>query len=572
VTQIGPAPADAAPSGVRRPAGAVRQLAAATRVAARQPVWVAAAMVAVFPLVEAVREAIGPRPVLYAGDQALIDLQARRAWHLDLVVGVYSRFHFHEAGPTLLYLMAPFARAFQPAGPGIYIAAAVINGAMLVALVAVTGRWAGSAAAWWAAAVVGIWELLVRVDTFRQAWNPYLVVAGMALFGLLVAAGAATGRPVAWAWAAVVGSFDLQTHLSTAVPVLVLLASSGAWMLWNRSRRRPKLSPVTATRRGLILPALVFGLEWAAPVVELFRDHPNNLSAMFDFYRSAPAPPPITAAADNWLNALAIVPFGNRVYTNFLRHPHWELAVTVAALGAVWALTWRAARRRPPDLGLCLAGVATVMAGTGLVALARAPGASLAYFATWLAAVPLLSLVALGAVLLDPGRRVSPLGVGAGVAAGAPVPTTGAPVPTAGLVRGALALAAVALSAAVVAADLRLPPLAAANGNPDQAAGAAMAARLLAAGVAPHTQVEIDIVTAGAWPVVAALVDDLDRDRVAAAVGPGTTWAYMFGQERIPGSGVTARFSVWSQADYAARGRSAGRVLASGAGVVLVAG
>jgi hypothetical protein len=148
--------------------------------------WVPLLLAALYPLVEVFRETAGGRPVLLDGDPALIELGAQRAGLLDQLVGVYSRYGFHEPGPAVFYLMAPFVRIYEPYGPGAYVAAVAVNGVAFIALVAVVRAWSGLAAAYWAAATGGLYLVTVGIDTFRQPWNPYMILMAMALFGLLV--------------------------------------------------------------------------------------------------------------------------------------------------------------------------------------------------------------------------------------------------------------------------------------------------------------------------------------------------------------------------------------------------
>jgi len=52
------------------------------------------------------------------GDQALLELAARLAAHLDQLAGPYSRAGFHHPGAAILYLLA-FVRVLEPADPGL---------------------------------------------------------------------------------------------------------------------------------------------------------------------------------------------------------------------------------------------------------------------------------------------------------------------------------------------------------------------------------------------------------------------------------------------------------------------
>ena len=119
------------------------------------PLWVEAARILV----------TRPQVVLY-GDQALMDLAARRAAHLDQLVGPYSRAGFHHPGPAVFYLLAPFVRLLASSGSGC-IGGGVINLAALTASVAVVWHRAGPGALW-AAVSINAFCLCVGVGTLRD--------------------------------------------------------------------------------------------------------------------------------------------------------------------------------------------------------------------------------------------------------------------------------------------------------------------------------------------------------------------------------------------------------------------
>ena len=179
-------------------------------------------------MVEAVRIVAQRSHVVLDGDQALLELGARRAAHFDQLVGPYSRVGFHQPGPVVFYLLAPFVRILEPSGPGLYLGAIAISGAALIATVAFLWRHLGPVAALWAAIAIDVYCLCLRVGTLREPWNPYLVVAPMVLFVVLWAA-AITGSSGAGVWAVVIGSYEIQTHIATAGFVITMWAILAAW-------------------------------------------------------------------------------------------------------------------------------------------------------------------------------------------------------------------------------------------------------------------------------------------------------------------------------------------------------
>ncbi|MGH9123068.1 MAG: hypothetical protein ACRDYC_14185, partial [Acidimicrobiales bacterium] len=354
--------------------------------------------VAAYPLIEAIRIGVqGGIEQLY-GDQALIELDARRAWHFYQLLGPYSRYGFHHPGPILYYLLAPFVRLLEPSGPGSYLGATVINGAALVAIVILIWRRVGGHAALWTAAALDLYVFCVGTATFREPWNPYLVVAPIALF-LVLWVLTITGTKGAWMWAAVVGSYAAQTHISTLIFCLAMLVIAVIWRLglaihlrrlgpalagWARAWRGPGCGS------GMVFLALV----WVAPVAELFTDSPNNVTLMWRFVTSSHASGSLNSALKAAASAVTIIPFGNHDYVLTLNRSHVELFIALALYlvvgGLALALAWW---RRSALAFVSLAGAA--LSGLiGLISLSRAAGGVEFYFAVWLAVVPLMVLLA----------------------------------------------------------------------------------------------------------------------------------------------------------------------------------
>jgi hypothetical protein len=529
---------------------------------ARLAGWLAVALAALYPLVEALREIVENRPVPLYGDNALLDLAARRASHLDQLVGPYSREGFHHPGPVSFYIMAPFVRLLG-SGQGGYLAAVLVTGACAVAITAVLWRWSGPAMALYAAAALGAFELCVRVFTLREPWNPYMVVAPMLLLGVL-AAGAMAGRRGAWGWAAVAGSYALQTHLATAPTVVAVLVAAalppiarGVWDVARRGRRRPPFPS-----RPALVGLGVAVLAWVPALVELAADHPNNVTLLLDFYRQAHPLPTWHEARRAAANALAIVPFGNHTYVTSILRPRWQLDVTLvgSAAAAAASLALAARRRLGLPVGLVVSGV--LVAGVGTYGLKQASGGITAYFATWMAAAPLLVLLALGAAVLSP--RVRP--VTHERAHHRPPErrswTTATPV------LAGLAVVALVATGATVRSDIRMTPASRAVLAPQVVVGQ-MAGQVLAR--APRGRVALDIVSAGAWPEAAGVALALYRHGVSTEVSPAA-WTLYFGNQDRPGRPAVRQYSFYSTAAAQADHVPAASVLASGFDVVMVAG
>jgi hypothetical protein len=510
--------------------------------------------VAALPVVEATRIVVQRSQVVLDGDEALLELGARRAAHFDQLVGPYSRVGIHQPGPAVLYLLAPFVRILEPSGPGLYLGAVVIGGAALVATVAFLWRRLGPLAALWAAAAIDLYCLCLPVGTLREPWNPYLVAAPMVLFVVLWSAGI-TGSPGAGLWALVIGSYAVQTHIATAGVVaamaLILLARTAVG--WRKPR------PAGAgwgTAR--VTGTAALGLIWVAPVVELWRDQPNNLKVMWDFFTSPHSTPSFGQAVRVAGNALTNMPFGYHDYALALSRTDTELAIGAGlmVIGLVVAMAVGARRRQP--MALALAAGAVLGAGLGIISLARTPGPVYLYFAVWLAYVPLSLVLAIGAALFGPA--------GANRSAHERTKT-----------RPALAIClvvALAATAFTVRSDLRMAPVATSTGAgpwPVANDGSAQARARSIGDTAALAQAAQSVIhpgdrwvgftvgTPSLWPYAAGIVLQLDRHGTQTTVSPAS-WDLYFGHERAPGRPVSVEFDLTSSTDPAPRGTVVGAV------------
>ena len=530
------------------------------------PRWVGAlavAAVAAAPVAEAVRIVIQRGYVVLDGDEALLELGARRAVHLDQLVGPYSRVGFHDPGPVLFYLLAPFVWVLGPGGPGLFLGAIAISGAALIATVAVLWRLAGPVAALWAATSIDLYCLCLPVGTLREPWNPYLVVTPMLLFVVLWAAGV-TGSSRAAIGAVVVGSYEIQTYIATAGFVVTMTAILGMSLVVTARRgRRARSAERRRPGPGLLAGVVVLVLVWLPSVVELWRDHPNNLVRLWDFFGSSPTPTwgqVIRVAAD----ALTIMPFGYHDYTLTLSRNGAEIGIgaSLAVVGLVTALAlgWR--RQQP--LSLALAGSGVFGAAIGLVSLSRAATPLYLYFAVWLAFVPISFLLAIGVALLAPSRL--PAGgapAGCGPAPGrrdarssrriAPLLVVAATVVAAMALRSDLHMASVTTSsgAGPWPAPTDQSQAARSRAIRDTAAFSAAAEEVLRP---TDRWVRFTLSPTSPWPYVAGMVLQLDERGVQSSVAPAS-WELYFGHERGPGHRATVEFWLSPSTDPSSGGR-----------------
>ncbi len=533
--------------------------------------------VAAFAVVEAIRILVSHSgPVLY-GDQALLDLGARRAVHLDQLVGPYSRAGFHQPGPAVFYVLAPFVGALEPSSAGLYLGAVVVNAVALMAAVAVVWRRFGPLAALWAAAVIDLYGLSIGIGTLREPWNPYLIVAPMVLFVCLWAI-ATLGTSGAAVWAAVVGSYVVQTHLAAAPFVVVVMAALMAWLAWSWWRRRGDGG--RAGRRwgpARVTGGLALVLIWLPPLVELGRDQPNNLQLLWDFFTSAHVTTPWREALRVAANAATILPFGYHDYVLTLNRTGAELGAgaAVMALGlaaALW-LGWR--RHQPASVALAAAGGLGFVIGTA--SLTDTAGPAYLYFAVWISFVPVAFLLAIGLALFAPGAS-RPARQGRRPWMGAKMLIGPGRVGPAALVAVTILVAAL-----TVRSDLRMGSIAATTGSgpwPPTATGAPQGkvqtidetvglARAAASFLRPGDRwVNITIGTPALWPYAAGLVVALDERGIQSTVAPAS-WELYFGHERAPDRPVQATFDLYASSDPNAPLPAAATTIADFDGVVL---
>jgi hypothetical protein len=371
-----------------------------------------------------------------------------------------------------------------------------------------------------------------------------------------------SGSAAAAVWAFVIGSYVLQTEIATAAVVVVLGAS-----LVLRVARRAR-SGDGSIRLLRWSPAGVSGVSfllfiWIAPVIELFRDRPNNLQLLWDFFTTGHTGPPPRQALAVAADALSALPFGNHDYVLALHRNaiQWVSFAALLIIGLVVAMALGHRRRQP--MSVAMASSATVAATVGAASLIHADGPVYLYFALWLASVPLVVLLAVGVGLLGP----SPTPTAANdplynrqtayfVASGRPVVASRAVLP--------VGVAAVLIAAALsVSSDLRLGGVNTTTGSGPWPAGQAGPAqgkqrtvqdtlaltRAAESVLHPGDRwVGFRIGTDSLWPYVAGLVLALDERGVKSTVGPAQ-WALYFGRERPPGGQVNVAFALYPATD-----------------------
>ncbi len=454
-----------------------------------------------------------------AGDLALMDLSARRALHLSQLLGPYSRYGWHHPGPALAYVMAVPVWLFG-SGPGLNVAMALINGAAVVGTVAYVWRRYGVTPALWATAALSGLCLALTFGPILGPWNPNVLVLPLLAFTVLWA-DAIRGHLGALAWAAVLASFVTQSHISAALfaVVMIVAAAVGAAVVRRRQAERDRIhAPRLAVWSGVVL----FGASLIAPIVELARNHPNNLTLMYQFFvHGHVARTSFLGALRQSANALTVMPFGIANNPNGAYTDHGVVRILLAAIVmtaiAVAGLVIARARRQIGAQCIILAAAAGAV--LAVIATTRIDGYPISYVVQWMTFVPCTLLIGFGCAVFGRERTTMRTTVSEGPFLG-PLHSDrrrlgGRYVPGTAIV-GTMAVMALGLSVILVRYQLKLPALIGVN-DPAVMALTAATDRVVPPG---HQPIEIEIVDFFAWDKAAAVTLGLAREGHALTVSP----------------------------------------------------
>jgi len=272
-------------------AGAGRASAGAGR---RRPWWVVAAPTAVLLVLLCVRNRFLFTTRLYEdADMGANSILVEQARHFTLLVGNYSRDHFHHPGPAYMYVKAAGESLFwawlhvvPTAWNGQLLAVYALN-AMFVALVTGVGYgWTGprGAAACFAAVVA---FATVHPAVLSSDWMPYLYVPAYMAF-LVAAASVAAGRARdAW-MLALTGWFLIHGHACFLFFVPVISCAVLAAVLWPRRHSLSvSVRSFFATQRRAWVPVVVISAVFAFPIiVNLVRHWPGQFGDYLAFTSS----------------------------------------------------------------------------------------------------------------------------------------------------------------------------------------------------------------------------------------------------------------------------------------------
>jgi hypothetical protein len=206
-------------------------------------------------------------------DMGANSILVEQARHFTLLVGNYSRDHFHHPGPGYMYLKAAGESLFwawlhlvPTAWNGQLLAVYVLN-SLFVALVAGmayawTGSVRGAAAGFAAVAALAC----VHPAVLSSDWMPYLYVLAYVAF-LVAAASVAAGRTRdAWKMA-LAGWFGIHGHACFLLFVPAITLAVLAAVLWQRRKRLGASARSLLRRWQIWVPVLVISAAFALPIV-----------------------------------------------------------------------------------------------------------------------------------------------------------------------------------------------------------------------------------------------------------------------------------------------------------------
>jgi hypothetical protein len=365
------------------------------------------------------------RPLVFGGDQAVLAIRVHDATQLHATLGPYSRFGWSHLGPALFYLFAP-AYSLSSGNPwSLLVDCLLVNGAALVATVAVVRNFAGEWSARWALMFAGTVLLTLGAVSVETLWNPNLEGPAVLLL-LVLAAGAFSGSRLAIVGAALVGTYLVQTDIGT-VPIVAVaggcavIGCTAQWAMRRKAARsclpgdahspgaNLKSVRIAGTRTGdtslggrrlatwLLAAAgmAVVIIAWIPPTLQQLDGRPGNISKLARFFTSTQTGPGTSGSnhtlSQSWhvvANAVSMVPFGAAsatapfINTSTAREAVLVVTLTAATVAIIWA--WQ--QRNAFALGLALMSLIGLV--IALVAAMRIVGQVYSYLMLWAVFIP----------------------------------------------------------------------------------------------------------------------------------------------------------------------------------------
>jgi len=499
------------------------------------------------------------RPYYHYGDQAVLASRVGDAMRFHIELGPYSRFGWSHPGPALFYLQAPVYSLSNTNPRSLFLGSLLINGICIVATLAVVCRFAGEWSALWATAVVGVVLLALGANAIETFWNPDLEAAAVLLV-MVLTAGAVSGSGLSVVGVAMVGSYVVQTDVGT-VPLVGVMAVVSVVGYLTQLVLRPRRRHRRDSPAGRVVPAVMavlgvatVAVAWIPPLVQQFRGHPGNLSALYDFFSHPTATAAkygsthsLSAAWAVVANSTTAVPFGNvsatAAMTTAAAGRQWTVVVwaALAAAGMVWG-GWR---RRWFAFGLGLTTLVGLV--VSVISVERIVGPIGNYLAFWMELVPVPAVVGVGVLTVEALSRRKAAPVDSPTEATAPLKSPAWWRPGLGW---ALAVALL-LPVVGVAGQLgRGSALVDSEGNLEIAQLTGFTVSHLRQ--SSERDVLVVMGNADRWPEASGLVLQLTQNGYHPTVAP--TWGFMFTPRYVAGSAPQAQVVLTDAIGTAATG------------------
>jgi hypothetical protein len=240
--------------------------------------WVVAAATAMLLVVLCVRNRFLFSTRLYEdADMGANSILIEQARHFTLLVGNYSKDHFHHPGPAYLYVQAAGESLFwawlhvvPTAWNGQLLATYALNSMFMALVVGVGYGWTGSlrGAAACFAAVVAL--TAAHPAVLSTDWMPYFYVPTYVAFLVAAASVAAGHARDAWIMA-LAGWFLIHGHACFLFFVPVISCAVLVAALWPRRHRLRDLGASVrsffATQRRVWVPVAIISAVFAFPII-----------------------------------------------------------------------------------------------------------------------------------------------------------------------------------------------------------------------------------------------------------------------------------------------------------------
>ena len=240
--------------------------------------WVAGMSAAVLVVLLCVRNRFLFTTRLYEdADMGANSILIEQARHFTLLVGNYSRDHFHHPGPAYMYVQAAGESLFwawlhvvPTAWNGQLLAAYALNAMFMALVVGVSYGWSRSLRG--AAACLAVVAAFASVHpaVLSTDWMPYLYVPAYLAFIVAAASVAAGHARDAWKMT-LAGWFLIHGHACFLFFVPVIGCAVLAAALWPRRHRPTDLGASVrsffATQRRAWVPVVVISAVFAFPII-----------------------------------------------------------------------------------------------------------------------------------------------------------------------------------------------------------------------------------------------------------------------------------------------------------------